>query len=491
MTIQPALSQPTRVGDILLMRGLVSRDGLERALDLQRKRGGRLGECIVALGLMTLAQISAVLAQTPASPASITQTGISRGGLLALLLKFMRAESCETLPQLGNAMRLPHSVLQELLDEATTQRLIQVLGSMHQGIVRYIRYALTDLGRAAAADASAQSQYLGPAPVSLESFAAQVAKQALALENIPEDALNRGFAGLSVPADYIRRLLPAVRAGRTILLYGPAGNGKTSIGTRLATLFRNVIYVPYAVEVGGQIIRMFDGRLHKRYSDEASIAPLPSGTSVQIEYFDMRWVPCRRPIVVAGGELSLDMLDLRYDPTTKYYDAPLHMKALNGLFLIDDFGRQKVKPAELLNRWIVPLENRVDYLTLNTGTSFQIPFDELVVFSTNLKPGDLMDPAFLRRIPYKIELFGPSADEFCQIFLIAATRYGLTVTAETIAHVVRRLATANHDLAYFQANFICEQASQICSCFDLPATITQDIVDEALQNLYVDLKPLR
>ena len=167
------------------------------------------------------------------------------------------------------------------------------------------------------------------------------------------------------------------------------------------------------------------------------------------------------------------------------------MKALNGLFLIDDFGRQKVKPAELLNRWIVPLENRVDYLTLKTGTSFQIPFDELVVFSTNLKPDDLMDPAFLRRIPYKIELFGPSPTEFCQIFLIAAKSRGLTVTAETVAHVVRRLKAANHDLAYYQANFLCDQAALVCSCFDLPTTISQEIADEALQNLYVDLRPRR
>ena len=229
---------------------------------------------------------------------------------------------------------------------------------------------------------------------------AQVGKQAIANEVLPEAAVAKGFAGLTIPPNYLRKLLPAVRAGQTILLYGPPGNGKTSIGTRLASLFQNVIYVPYAIEVNNQIIKMYDGRLHRPFTDESAPA-LPESNSVRAESFDLRWVACRRPIAIAGGELSLDMLDLRYDPVAKFYDAPLHMKALNGMFLIDDFGRQKVSPTELLNRWIVPLESRIDYLTLSSGVTFMIPFDELVVFSTNLEPADLMDPAFLRRIPYK------------------------------------------------------------------------------------------
>jgi hypothetical protein len=400
MTAQTAANKGMHLGDILLMQGLVSRQGLEESFALQRQRGGKLGEYIVELGLMSADALAKVLNETPSMPASVSQTGINRANLLGLLLKFMRAESCETLPELSAYMALPMSVLEELIADAAAQRLVQVMGSVTKGILSYMRYGLTDIGRVAAADALAQSQYLGPAPVSLEAFTAQVAKQAIANEVLPEGVVRQGFAGLTVPPNYLRKLLPAVRAGQTILLYGPPGNGKTSIGTRLAALFQNVVYVPYAIEVNNQIIKMYDSRLHKPFTNDAAGPPLSAGNSVRLETFDLRWVACRRPIAVAGGELTLDMLDLRFDQAAKYYDAPLHMKALNGMFLIDDFGRQKVSPTELLNRWIVPLESRIDFLTLNSGVSFQIPFDELVVFSTNLEPADLMDPAFLRRIPY-------------------------------------------------------------------------------------------
>jgi len=182
------------------------------------------------------------------------------------------------------------------------------------------------------------------------------------------------------------------------------------------------------------------------------------------------------------------MLDLRFDHNTKFYDAPLHMKALNGLFLIDDFGRQQVSPTDFLNRWIVPLENRIDYLTLNTGMSFQIPFDELVIFSTNLQPADLMDPAFLRRIPYKIELIGPNMDEYREIFVNCAKQYGLTIKQKVFEYIAKRLQDKDYPLAYFQPKFLCDQVAQICTCFDLEPEMTRDLADEALENLYVDMK---
>ena len=477
-----------RLGDILLMRELIPAEGLAAALERQRQRRGRIGESIVELGLMTPEQMSAVIDQTPTRPLKLQQTGVNRGGLLGLLLKFMRADACEILPDLAARMKLPVGVLQELIDEATAQRLVQVMGSTHIGLVRYSRYGLTDLGRAAAAEALSQSQYLGPAPVSLAAFQAQVRKQAITNENLGEEALREGFAGLIVPSNYVRKLLPAVRAGRTVLLYGAPGNGKTSIGTRIATLFRDLVYIPYAIEVNGQIIKMYDTGIHRPYDQGVATASPATADTLQLETFDTRWVACRRPVAVAGGELTLEMLDLRYDPNTKFYDAPLHMKALNGLFLIDDFGRQKVSPTEFLNRWIVPLESRIDYLTLHTGQSFMIPFDELVIFSTNLEPADLMDPAFLRRIPYKIELIGPTVDEYRRIFFSAAESYGLSISMATFDHIAHRLQRAGYALAYFQPRFLCEQVSQICSCFALSPSITRDLADEALENLYVDMK---
>jgi hypothetical protein len=479
-------SQKMRLGDILLYRGLVSMEGLERALKRQRENSGRLGEHLIDLGLISHEQLNAVLEETPTAPLNIAQTGIGKGSLLGLMLKFMRTENCETLPDLGRRMGLPHSVIQELIEEAGAQKLVQTLGSSVVGLVRYIRYALSDLGRVAAADALAQSSYLGPAPVSLAAYQTQVRRQAIAHENLREDNFRQGFADLNVPDTYVRKLLPAVRAGRTILLYGPPGNGKTSIGTRISKLFRDVIYIPYALEVGGQIIKIYDTGVHKPYHD-AKNPSLSDGQAVKLESFDARWVACRRPVAMAGGELTLEMLDLRFDPISKYYDAPLHMKALNGLFLIDDFGRQKVNPTELLNRWIVPLESRIDYLTLNTGMSFMIPFDELVLFSTNLKPADLMDPAFLRRIPYKIEVLGPDVAEYKKIFLAVAKKNDLEIGDEVFDHIVRRLRGGSYDLAYFQPNFLCEQISQICGCFNEPRLVTIGLAEEALKNLYVDL----
>jgi hypothetical protein len=477
------------MGDILLMRRLVSVEGLEAALARQRREGGRLGECVVALGLVTPEQMAAVLNETPAAPFSVAQTGVSRAGLFALMLKFMRAESCETLQQLSSRIKLPFAVMRELMDEAIQQRLVQSIGVIQQGPVAQERYVLSDAGKTAAVEALMQTHYLGPAPVSIAAFQAQVAKQAITNENLSESTLRAGFKGLSVPDNFVRKLLPAVRSGRTVLLYGPPGNGKTSVGTRIARLFRDVVYIPYAIEVAGQIIKMYDSGVHKPFMDDESAPALSGFDSVLAESFDARWVASQRPVAIAGGELTLEMLDLGYDPITKYYDAPLHMKALNGLFLIDDFGRQKVHPTQLLNRWIVPLESRKDYLKLNSGATFMIPFDELVLFSTNLEPADLMDPAFLRRIPYKLEVLGPTVDDYKRIFTIAAQSRGLTAGDEVLDHIVKRLHGNGHDLAYFQPQFLCDQVLQLCRCFELPPAISTDLADEALHNLYVDLKP--
>ncbi len=477
-----------RLGDVLLMRGLVQTADIDSALARQRQQGGKLGDNLVALGFMTTEQLFAVMDETPVMPRSIAETGISRGLLLGLLLKFMRVVSCETVPELSGRMCLPHTVIQEIIDEAIAQKLVHVLGSINAGIVRYIRYALSDQGRDAASDAMDQTQYLGPAPVSLASFQAQVAKQPITNELLDADTLRQAFAGLVLSEQTINRLVPAVSAGRTLLLYGPPGNGKTSVGTRIAGLFTDPVFIPYAIEVSGQIIKMYDESLHRPFMEAEADGPASGNGGVQIEAFDGRWTACRRPVAMAGGEMTLDMLDLRWDPMTKCYDAPLHMKALNGVFLIDDFGRQRVNPAELLNRWIIPLENRVDYLKLNTGITFKLPFDELVIFSTNLEPADLMDPAFLRRIPYKMQMLGPTPGEYRKIFERAAAAAGLVLSQAAFDYVVERLtANGRYKLASFQPKFICEQAAQVCRCFRRKPELTVELAADALENLYVGI----
>jgi energy-coupling factor transporter ATP-binding protein EcfA2 len=476
-----------QLGDILVARWLATRPEIWAMPIPKEAKTSRSRDKIIAMELLMGEPTEAISGIAPPVPRSLAETGITERNLLYLMLKFMHVEACETIVDLAEHIRLPRRLVQFLIEIAVQQRLIGATGAASD-LALSTRYALTEAGRNAARDALDQNHYLGPAPVPLAAYRDQIEKQRITNEMLDEAALRRGFAGLVVPDQMIRRLLPAINAGRSVLLYGPPGNGKTTLSTRIAALFKHPVYIPHAVEAAGQIIKVFDVQIHQpRPPETATSAVLPSGLTWELA--DQRWVACSRPVVMAGGEMTLDMLDLQWNAEARFYDAPLHVKALNGMMLIDDFGRQKFAPNDLLNRWIVPMENQIDFMKLHTGASFTLPFDVLLMFSTNLNPPDLMDAAFLRRIQYKIKLFAPSRNEYRQIFAAVARSRDLEWSEEVFDYIVSMLTPFG--LAYYQPRFICDHVHETCKSFNLPPCVTIELASEALANLYVDIEERR
>jgi energy-coupling factor transporter ATP-binding protein EcfA2 len=475
-----------RLGDLLIRASVVTAQEVTRALQRMSEQGGRLGENLVALGIIEKQTLEDFLHRIPAEPTSLAETGIDDGELLALLMKLIYTGRLGTMRQYVDVIKLPALLVMELARMAVDAHLLHALGSRNSESLLDMAYALTDEGRKMVNESLTRSQYVGPAPVSIEQFSEQVSLQKPTNERISVERILNAFAGITFDNPLLEQAGPALNSGRAILLYGPPGNGKSTIARSFANIFRDVIYVPYAISIEGQIIRFHDPVIH------LPVNPVEGGESddefsfVRRETYDMRWLPSRRPFVVVGGELTLDMLDLRYNSAGLFYEAPLHMKALGGCFLIDDFGRQLVSPTHLLNRWIVPLESRVDYLKLHNGKSFTIPFEELIIFSTNLDPEGLMDPAFLRRIPYKIEIGAPSLERYREIFEKECASQNLVLSSETFHYIVGKV-TEEKGLApaAYQPRFIVDQIVATCRFLGEPPQLKPRYIDYALDNLTV------
>jgi predicted ATPase with chaperone activity len=335
----------------------------------------------------------------PNVPETIEDLGIPPSMVVDLILRYLREHGTASLTGLKKALRLSFSIVEDIFQQFRQQQLLDVKGTVGNDYT----FSLTTQGRLLATERSSVCRYAGPAPVPLAQYSPVVASQA-ARVHVSEDVLHEAFADLVLTDHMLDQLGPALVSQRSLFLYGPTGNGKTSIAERMLRVYSDAVLIPYAVEVDSQVILVFDPLVHRVVDAE------PDAT------IDPRWVLCRRPCVVAGGELVASMLELRFDDSSGVYASPLQMKANNGMFVIDDFGRQAMAPRELLNRWIVPLDRRVDYLSLRYGVSFQLPFELMVVFATNLEPHDLADEAFLRRIHNKIYVEPVDPETFDTIF---------------------------------------------------------------------------
>ena len=416
----------------------------------------------------------------PPPPATIAETGLHPDTLAQLLLKtLVGGEASGT--GLSDKLRLPYSVLESILQHARVEKLIEVRGAAGTGSAGY-RYILTDLGRDRANQYLDVSRYVGPAPVPLSHYNAYVRACMASRPFVDRQTLSSGFDNLIVNKTMLDQLGPAVNSGKSLFLYGAPGNGKTVIAEGIGRALGTEMHVPFAIDVDGQTITMFDPVNHQLVN-----GPEQSTSVVAASSEDRRWERIKRPVVVVGGELTLEMLDLTFNPISRFYEAPIQLKANGGVFVVDDFGRQRIPPRDLLNRWIVPLESRVDFLSLHTGRKFETPFNVLIIFATNLKPESLADEAFLRRIPYKIMAKNPTLDEFCQIFELNCRRRNIGFDPVLVEYLNRKYYQPRRlQMRACHPRDLVEQVVDRCRYHGRDLAITRELLDAACGSYFLE-----
>jgi predicted ATPase with chaperone activity len=419
----------------------------------------------------------------PLMPKSVEDTGLTLGFLADLAVKVMYFEGYISGYEIAETMKLPYTgVVDEVLEFLKREQFCEVKGAGGLGESGY-QYVISIKGSEKAREVLDRGQYVGPAPVPLEDYTNAFRKQPLQDIAIHQRTMRQALSHLVLNERIFGQLGPAVNSGRSVFLYGPPGNGKTTIAEAVGLMiFKDNIYIPYAIEVNGQIIKIFDNINHR------PVESVGANSSRKGDKIDRRWVKIHRPFVVAGGELTLEGLDLVYDSSSKYYEAPFQMRANGGMFLIDDFGRQQVRPRDLLNRWIVPLEKRVDFLTLYTGGKIEIPFDVLIVFATNLAPTDLVDEAFLRRIRHKIEVRDPSFEEYREIFKRICAHKGVPYDDKALAYLLQEhYIKPKVPLRACHPRDIIDQLVDIARYQNRPAVLSKDLIDKACDAYFVEL----
>ena len=426
-------------------------------------------------------QTSAVMAPPP--PRTIQDMKLPVVMMRDIMIKTMFRKNVTQVSETADALCLPVQVTQELIDMARDQRLVEATGTLNANNSTEMGYQLTDLGKSRALDALAQSEYFGPMPVPLDVYREQVERQSVRNMQITRTQLERAMGHLVLPDELLGNLGPAVSAGRSILMYGPPGNGKSSISNGIRAALGDEIYVPRAIEYAAQVITVYDPIVH------CAIAPEEQNPNAlrRITSYDNRYMKCERPTVITGGELSLDMLDLVYNPTARTYQAPLQLKATGGIFIVDDLGRQKESPQSIVNRWIVPLEENKDILALQSGENFEVPFDTLVIFSTNFHPNEIFDQAALRRIFFKIKIDGPDQKNFLKIFAMVAKNRKMPLDETTVVHLLNtKYPTIDNSFANYQPVFLIDQIIAICDFEGMPYQMTPDLMDRAWANMFID-----
>jgi predicted ATPase with chaperone activity len=424
-------------------------------------------------------QENAPVSPDRALPQSLQELELPEIFLANLALKHCFYLDVFYMAELAERIKLSITILNQLLDYLRKERYLEVRGPdplkpAANPLSLANRYALTEGGKRRAANLLEYDAYVGPAPVSLDHYWQQVSQQSIRLTRVTPARLREVFQGLILSPDLLEQLGPATVSGKPLFLYGPPGNGKTTVALRLGQIWNDAILVPYAMYVEGNVIRVFDEISHQPHGEGAA------------EAGDRRWVRCRRPAVIVGGELTLGMLDLAFNPSLKFYEAPLQLKANNGLFIVDDFGRQQVSPQELLNRWIIPLENRQDFLCLHTGQKFAIPFDQFLVFATNLEPRTLVDDAFLRRIRSKVKMNHVNREQFVEIFRLTCQQYQLDFEQSTVDYLLTHYYDGEQrSMDACHPRDLMEQILDYCNFHQLPPTLTRENIDRACRIYFV------
>ena len=428
---------------------------------------------------MTMQQTSVM---APPAPKRLEEMKLPIVMMRDILIKTMFRKNLDMVSDLAPALCLPIPVTQELIDMGRDQRLIEATGTLNANNGNEMGYQLTDAGKARALDALTQSEYFGAMPVPLDVYREQVERQSIRNIMVSRDQLTNAMGHLVLPDSLLDHLGPAVSAGRSILMYGPPGNGKSSISNGIRDALGDWVYVPRAIEYAGQVITVYDPIVHTVAEHQVD----DPNALRRVTRFDRRYVCCERPTVITGGELSLSMLDLVYNPVARTYQAPLQLKSTGGIFIVDDLGRQAEPPQSLVNRWIVPLEESKDILSLQSGEKFEVPFDTLVIFSTNFHPNEIFDQAALRRIFFKIKIDGPNQANFLKIFAMVARKKKMALDEPSLVHLLKvKYPTINNVYANYQPVFLIDQMIAICDFEGIPYKMSPQLVDRAWANMFV------